>query len=271
MHNFALIKIRNFMQTQFTKLSDSQWQFMSKYLPVQRKRKLDLREIVDGILWILRTGSQWRNIPLIFPKWYSVYYYFRRWSKDGTLFKLNEALNIYERTRRNKSDSPGMLSIDSQSIKAGPFVSEEKGIDGNKKINGRKRHIVTDTLGLVWNVVVHSANQYDGQTANRVIEPLVGYVYRLKTILADAAYEKVFRCWVETNLLGVNLELSSKPPSTKGFVPVKWRWVTEQTFGRFNYYRRLDKDHEKTVESSAAWVFWQNCQTILLRLDQNVT
>ncbi len=130
---------------------------------------------------------------------------------------------------------------------------------------------MTDTLGLVWNVVVHSANQYKGQTANRVIEPLIGYVYRLKTILANTAYEKVFRCWVETNLLGVNLELSSKPPSTKGFVPVKWRWVTEQTFGRFNYYRRLDKDHEKTVESSAAWVFWQNCQTILLRLDQNVT
>ena len=97
-----------------------------------------------------------------------------------------------------------MLSIDSQSIKAGPFVSENKGIDGNKKINGRKRHIVTDTLGLVWNVVVHSANQYDGQTANQVIEPLKGYVYRLRTILADAAYEEVFRDWVETNLLGVN-------------------------------------------------------------------
>lgn len=243
------------MQTQFSKLSDSKREFMSKYLPVQRKGKLNIREVVDGILWILRTGSQWRNIPLIFPIWSSIYYYFRRWSNDGTLFRLNEAFNIYERTRRNKSDSQGMLSIDSQSIKAGPFVSEEKGIDGNEKNNGRKRHIVTDTLGLVWNVVVHSANQYDGQTANRVIEPIEGYVYRLKTILADAAYKKVFRCWVETNLLGVNLELSSKPPSTKGFVPVKWRWVTEQTFGRFNYYRRLDKDHKKTVESSAAWVF----------------
>ncbi len=107
----------------------------------------------------------------------------------------------------------------------------------------------------------------DGQTANQVIEPLIGYVFRLRTILADAAYEKVFRDWVETNLLGVNLELSSKPPSAMGFVPVKWRWVTEQTFGRFNYYRRLDKDHEKTVESWAAWVLWQNSQTILLRFD----
>ncbi|MBK9567616.1 MAG: transposase [Saprospiraceae bacterium] len=96
---------------------------MSKYLPVKRKRQLNLRDIVDGILWILRTGSKWRNMPCIFPKWNSVYYYFRKWSLDGTLFKLNEALNIYERSRRNKSDSPGMLSIDSQSIKAGPFVS----------------------------------------------------------------------------------------------------------------------------------------------------
>ncbi|HMT53872.1 MAG TPA: hypothetical protein PLC27_08395 [Saprospiraceae bacterium] len=103
---------------------------------------------------------------------------------------------------------------------------------------------------------------------NRVIEPIIGYVYRLRKILTDAAYEKVFREWVETNLLGVNLELSSKPPRAKGFVPVKWRWVTEQTFRRFNYYRRLDKDHEKTVESSAALVVWQNRQTILLRFDQ---
>ena len=114
---------------------------------------------------------------------------------------------------------------------------------------------------------MQAANLTDGTTANRVIEPLVGYLHRLKKILADAAYEKTFRDWVCDNILGVELELSSKPPSTKGFVPVKWRWVTEQTFGRFNYFRRLDKDHEKTVQSSEAWILWQNCQTILYRLE----
>ena len=102
--------------------------------------------------------------------------------------------------------------------------------------------------------------------ANQVVEPSVGYLHRLKKILADAAYEKIFRDWVHENLLGVELELSSRPPSIKGFVPIKGRWVTEQTFGRFNFFRRLDKDHEKSVQSSEAWVLWHNCQTIIHRL-----
>ena len=255
------------MQTQYERLTDSQWENIKEYLPIQRKRKYDLRDIVDAILWMLRIGSQWRNLPDSFPPWKSVHYYFLKWKKDGTLQRMNEGLNKKERIRQGKKATPSMLSIDSQSVKAGPFINQDRGIDGNKRINGRKRHIVTDTLGLIWYVVVHSANLADGTMANQVVDPLVGYLHRLKKILADAAYEKVFRDWVCENLLGVELELSSKPPSTKGFVPVKWRWVTEQTFGRFNYYRRLDKDHEKTVQSSEAWVIWQNCQTILYRLE----
>ena len=233
------------MQTQYEYLTDSQWEIIKEYLPVQRKRKHDLREIVNGILWILRIGGQWRNLPEKYPPWKSVYYYFSKWKKGET---------------------PSLLSIDSQSIKSGPFTSEDKGIDGNKKINGRKRHIITDTLGLIWGVVVHAANLTDGGTAHRVVEPLQGYLSRMEKILADAAYKTTFMDWVTENLLGVELEISSKPPSTKGFVPVKWRWVTEQTFGRFNFFRRLDKDHEKTANSSEAWVLWQNCQTIIFRL-----
>lgn len=254
------------MQTQYERLTDSQWENIKEYLPIQRKRKYDLRQIVDSIFWILRIGSQWRNLPECFPPWSSVYYYFRKWKNDGTLQNLNEGLNQKERIRQGKQSTPSMLSIDSQSIKAAPFINQDKGIDGNKRINGRKRHIITDTLGLVWGVVVHAANLHDGTTANQVVEPLVGYLHRLKKILADAAYEKVFRNWVYENLLGIELELSSRPPSSKGFVPVKWRWVTEQTFGRFNFFRRLDKDHEKSVQSSEAWVLWHNCQTIIHRL-----
>ena len=254
------------MQTRYERLTDSQWQNIEEYLPTQRKRKHDLRNICDAIFWLLRIGSQWRNLPEVFPPWRSVYYYFCKWSNDGTLRTINEGLNKKERKRRNKSATPSMLSIDSQSVKAGPFISQDKGIDGNKRINGRKRHIITDTLGLVWGVVVHAANEADGSTGHRVVQPLVGYLSRLKKILADAAYRHTFKEWVEQQLLGVEVEISSRPPTIKGFVPVKWRWVTEQTFGRFNFFRRLDKDHEKTVQSSEAWVFWQNCQTILYRL-----
>lgn len=254
------------MQCQYNRLTDPQWEIIKEYLPVQRKRNYDLRDVVDGILWGLRVGNQWRNMPEVYPPWQSVYYYFRRWKTDQTLENLNWAMNKLERKRQKKEETPGFFCIDTQSIKTAPFVSHCKGVDGNKKINGRKRHVVTDTLGLIWAVVVHAAHQADGVMAQKVVAPLQGYMHRMKKILADAAYEKQFRQWVEENLLGVDLEISSKPPSSVGFVPVKWRWVGERTFGTFNFFRRLDKDHEKTIESSEAWILWQNCQIILNRL-----
>ena len=255
------------MQSQYKRLTDSQWEVIKEYLPEQRKRKHSLREILDAIFWCLRVGNQWRNLPVeCFPKWQLVYYYFRTWKTDDTLEKLNWQLNKLERKRQQKEETPSLLSIDTQSTKVAPFVSEQTGVDGNKKINGRKRHVITDTLGLVWGVVVHGANCNDGALAQQVVAPLRGYLHRMETILADAAYEKVFMNWVSENLLGVELQISSKPPGTEGFVPVKWRWVTERAFGLFNFFRRLDKDHEKTPQSAESWVLWHNCQIILNRI-----
>ena len=249
------------------RLTDSQWEAVKKSLPIHRKRKYSLRVITDAILYCMRVGPQWRNLPTeVFPKWQLVYYYFRKWKADGTLEKLNWDLNRRERKRLDKQDTPSQLSIDSQSVKVAPFVGEQTGVDGNKKVNGRKRHVITDTLGLVWAVVVHAANRADGALAQRVVDPLQGYLHRMSKILADEAYEKVFMGWVTENLLGVELEISSKPPGSDGFVPVKWRWVSERTFGTFNFFRRLDKDHEKTPESAEAWVLWQNCQLIINRI-----
>ncbi|WP_192821293.1 IS5 family transposase [Rufibacter sp. LB8] len=255
------------MESQYRKLTDSQWEAMKSSLPTDRKRLHSLRVIADTIFYVLRVGCQWRNLPQgCFPKWQLVYYYFRLWKSDGTLERLNWALNMRERRRQGKADSPSMVSIDSQSVKAGPFISQETGVDGNKKVNGRKRHVVTDTLGLVWGVVVHGANRADGALARRVVEPMKGYLHRMEKILADAAYQKGFMAWVEESLLGVELEVSSKPPGTEGFAPVRWRWVTERAFGMFSFFSRLDKDHEKTTESAESWVLWQNCQVILNRL-----
>jgi len=255
------------MQSQYKRLSDSQWEVIKEYLPEQRKRKHSLREILDAIFWCLRVGNQWRNLPQDgFPKWQLVYYYFRSWKGNGTLEKLNWQLNKLERKRQQKEETPSLLSIDTQSTKVAPFVKEQTGVDGNKKINGRKRHVITDSLGLVWGVVVHGANCHDGALAQQVVAPLRGYLHRMETILADAAYEKIFMNWVSENLLGVELQISSKPPATDGFVPVKWRWVTERAFGLFNFFRRLDKDHEKTPQSAESWVLWHNCQVILNRM-----
>ena len=223
------------MQTHYKKLTDLQWEIIKKKLPIQRKRKYDLREIVDGIFWISRTGSQWRNLPEIFPKWQLVYYYFRKWATDGTLFALNCTLNTLFRKQSGKESTPSAVSIDSQSIKKAPFVNKQTGIDGNKKVNGRKRHILTDTMGLVWVSISHAANLHDWVMAEKVVAPVLGYLHRLRKVYADMAYKVDLGNWLDNMYTSIELEISSRPESTKGFVPVKIRWVTEQTFGIFNF------------------------------------
>lgn len=254
------------MQIQFEELTDAQWQVIKEILKDNRKRRHNLRDVVNGILEILRTGTQWRNLNHSKLSWQVIYYYFRRWRINGTLERLNSCLNVKERTRQNKEETPSLLCIDSQSIKSVPFVNQDKGIDGNKLINGRKRHLIIDTLGLVWGVIVHAADIHDGTKAHLLIENCLGYLERMKKVLVDDAYKKVFYDWVQNNIIGLEVEFASKPPTERGFVPVKWRWVNERTFGWLNFFRRHSKDYEKTTKSAEAWILWANCQIILNRL-----
>jgi putative transposase len=150
---------------------------------------------MDAIFWYLRVGSQWRNLSECFPPWQSVYYYFARWQKDGVLEKLNCSLNQLLREQMGKAPTSSQAIIDTQSVKTGPVISEDKSIDGNKKNNGRKRHLLTDTVGLIWAVVVYAANKYDGMMAEKVVAPLQGYLDRVQKILADQAYKKTFTPW----------------------------------------------------------------------------
>jgi transposase len=157
---------------------------------MQRKRKYDLRDILNGIFRILRTGSQWRNLDEKYPPWESVYYYFRTWNSNGVLLQINAALNKSERIKKGKKNTPSLVCIDSQSVKVAPFINQDTGIDGNKKGNGRKRHILVDTLGLVWSVIVHAANIHDGTRSQELVEDILGYLPRMKKILVDDAYKK---------------------------------------------------------------------------------
>lgn len=249
------------MRKKFEKLTDSQWEVMAVYLPVQRKRQLNLRDVVDAIRWISEVGGQWRNLPDCFPPWDAVYYYFRRWIHDGTLDVLNIGLNILRRNVLKKEDTPSLSCADSQSVKSAPFIKNDRGVDGNKKVNGRKRQVLVDTLGLVWAVFVHAANGNDSVFGCQLLKRVDGIFERIKKILVDKGYEGQFL--EEAIKMGIEAEISSKPPSEKGFVPVKWRWISERTFGCFNFFRRLSKDYEKTVESSEAWILWANCQMII--------
>lgn len=253
------------MQEKYERLTDSQWKIMEKFLPVKRKRKLNLRDIVDSILWLGRTGTQWRNLPEHFPPWKAVNYYFNKWRRDGTLIKLNIGLNMLRRIQADKNPDPSLVCVDSQSIKAGPMIDQDRGIDGNKKVNGRKRQTLVDTMGLIWGVLVHAANGNDSLFGAVLIIELKEILKRVKKILVDKGYEGEFIRVCE-EYLSVKAEISSKPPTAKGFVPVKWRWVSERTFGWFNFFRRLSKDYERTVENSEAWILWANCQINILKL-----
>ena len=254
------------MQAQFNELSDFQWEGIMDLLPTQRKRKYDLRDVVNSIFYLHRTGIQWRNLPLNFVPWRIAYYYFRSWTKNGTWEALNVFLVEFERSCQGKEVSASLACADSQSIKAAPFINEGRGIDGNKKVNGRKRHILVDTLGLIIGVVVSAANKSDGQVGCELMKKCSGQFGRLKKVLVDAVYAGTFFDFVADEF-GVEVEISSRPPTSKGFVPIKKRWVNERTFGWFNFFRRLDKDHEKTTKSSESMVLLANIQVILGRFE----
>lgn len=254
------------MVTQFTELTDSQWEVMKVVLNCKRKRKHDLRAISNAMLFVARTGLQWRNLPKEYPKWTIVYYYFRRWTRDGTIDMLNLYLGQMERYLSDKEADPSLVCVDSQSIKSVPFVSRHRGLDPFKKVNGRKRHVVVDTLGLVIGVVVRAANSSDAVEGCTVLERCRRRWTRLRKVLVDGAYQGRFLRWVEQHTEAV-VEHASRPETAQGFVPIRWRWVVERTFAWFNFFRRLDKDREKTVESSESWILLANCSVILNRLE----
>src|SRR5215217_99762 len=136
------------MQPQFCELTDSQWKIIEKLVEDQRKRFYPLRTIIDAILWLNRTGSQWRELESKYPCWQSVYYYYRKWQLTGIWEQLLDTLTMLERKRQKRELTPSLLAVDSQSVKKVAFIHLETGIDGGKWVNGRKRHLAVDTLGL---------------------------------------------------------------------------------------------------------------------------
>ena len=231
-------------------LTDSQWEVIEKLLDDQRKLWHSLRGIVNAILSINRTGAQWRDLDSKYPPWQSVYYHFRQFKLRGIWQELLDSLVVRERLEQQREETPSLLAIDSQSVKIMPFVGEQTGIDGNKCINGRKRSLAVDRLGLPWSIAVTSANTSDNQAGKLVLDRLEGKVPRLKVIAADQGYKVSFIEYAQQK--GWSVEIAQKPESAKGFVPQKDRWPVERSFGWLNFRRRLFRDVEKTVESSEA-------------------
>lgn len=254
------------MTNQYERLTDSQWDAISPIF-TKRKRKICLRVVVDALFYIVRVGCQWRNLPDSFPKYGAVYYYFDIWKRNGTIENMNTLLNELDRKQEDKELSPSLVCVDSQSIKLSPMMEKDRGIDGNKGVNGRKRQFLTDTSGRVWAVLVHAANTADGKGAVGLIEKVKNTLLRLEKFLGDTAYNGIFAEATRQN--GFKYEkvakINAAEKDTK-FIVEPRRWVVERTIAWTNFFRRITKDYERTIESSVAWLLLANSTIMIQRI-----
>lgn len=250
-------------------LTDDQWQVLRRLLPRQAKRgrrPLCRRRILNAILYVTRTGCQWRALPHDFPNWKSVYTVFWRWCRDGVWQRVHEALCRRVRQQAGKKPTPSVAIVDSQSIRTAEG-GEGRGYDAGKKITGRKRHVAVDTLGLVWAVVVHGADWQDYDGACFVFNKLRAFG-RLRVVFADSAYGRNgLPAWVKETF-GWVLQTILRPVTAKGFVVLPKRWIVERTFAWLARCRRNSKDYERTTQSSEAMVYLSMISLMLRRLEK---
>lgn len=252
-------------------LSDKQWAIIAaldinKPWRVGRRMTLELRAVVNAILYVLRTGCGWRYLPSAYPNFNSVYYHYRKWCGNGTWEQVNTVLRERVRRKAGRKKQPSLAIIDSQSVKT-TEVGGEHGFDGAKKVNGRKRHILVDTMGNLLKILVHAANIGERAGAEQLLLKVPETLwYRLEKLLADGGYEGAdFQQWVEQTF-GVEVEISLRPTGKKGFILVPIRWVVERTFAWFGRYRRLSKDYERLTKNSEGMIYLASVNRLLNRL-----
>ena len=238
-------------------ISDRQWQLIRQLLPGRSRlgrRPIDRRRIINAILYVVRTGCQWRMLPKSFPNWSTVYGIFWNWRNDGVWQRIHDKLREKVRKAAGKKSTPTVAIVDSQSIRTAEG-GEERGYDAGKKITGRKRHIAVDTLGMVLAVVVHRADCQDQYGAEWVMDKLGEQFRRLKVVFGDSAYGRSgLPDWVKETF-GWILQTVLRPANVRGFVILPKRWIVERTFAWLARYRRHSKDYEKTIASSEALTY----------------
>lgn len=252
-----------------TNLTDAEWDLIGRYFHAfnyGNRSKHDKRLLVNAVLYLTKTGCQWRMLPHDFPKWQTVYSFFKRAKEDGTWNLAMRALVAQSRIKAGKSEDPTHGIIDSQSAKTtGP--AHERGIDGGKKVKGRKRHIVTDTIGNLLTVKVHAANIHDTKAGRAVFQQAKFLYPSLTGVCADAGYRKTFEEFV-LFVMQLTIDIKERIAGTSFKILAK-RWIVERTFSWLNSSRRLSKDYEITTSSEEAFVKISHLFTLLRRISKS--
>jgi putative transposase len=238
-----------------TDLTDAQWAVFEPEIPAPRPggrpRKTDIREVLNAIFYLTHEGCTWRALPHDFPPWRTVSNYFDAWKHDGTWDRILAKLRVRLRKAAGRPLSPRVACIDSQSVKTAGG-GQEVGTDGGKKVRGRKRPIVVDTMGWLLAVVVTAAHVDDAQAAQELFAQMPSKAFpRLEEVQADNKYHNhELDRWLRVHHRGYDVVVVSREPGERRFVPLKSRWVVERTFAWLGRYRRLSKDYEHTPSSS---------------------